>query len=102
MLPLLGKTRVINDPRLDRSVAFDRRQHKLPHLAQDLFIAPRCDPDKIQQRLVLRRCPRRSRPGRHRLHTLALARKDQAYAIITQWPDPVRAPDDTRKPRSEE
>jgi hypothetical protein len=55
-------------------------------------------PTKMQQRLVLRRRPRRSRLRCHRLHTLALARQQQAGAIAAQRPAPIRVPDHARKP----
>jgi hypothetical protein len=52
----------------------------------------------MQQRLVLRRRPRRSRLRRHRLHTLALAGQYQAGAIIPQRTNPIRVPEHARKP----
>jgi hypothetical protein len=52
----------------------------------------------VQQRLVLRRRPRRRRLRCHRLHALALARQHQAGAIIAQRPSPIRMPDDARQP----
>src|SRR3979411_1602385 len=53
----------------------------------------------MQQRLMLRRRPRRSRLRGHRLHTLALARQDQPGAIVAHWANPVGVPEHTRKPR---
>ena len=49
VLPLLGKTGVIDDPRLDRPVALHRGQHQLAHLAQHLLVRPLRLADKMQQ-----------------------------------------------------
>src|SRR6202158_1155124 len=53
----------------------------------------------MQQRLMLRRRPRRSRLCGHRLYTLALAREDQPGAIVAQRANPVGVPEHARKPR---
>ena len=98
MRSLFGETRVVDDPRLDRPVSIHRRQHHVAHLGQHLLIRPGRNTDKMQQRLVLRRRPRRSRLRRHRLHTLALARQYQARAIVAQRANPVRVPEHARKP----
>ena len=39
--PLLGKTRVVDDPRIDRPMALDCRQHHLAYLLSRLTKAPR-------------------------------------------------------------
>ena len=93
MPSLFGKSRVIDDPRLDRPVPFNLRQHYLAHLAQHRFVRPRANTNKMQQRLVLRRYPRRSRLGCHRLDALAFARQYQPGAIIAQRSNPIRMPD---------
>ena len=80
--PLLGKARIVDDPRLDRPLPLDRRQHHLAHLAQYPFVRPAALADKMQQRLVLRRRARRSCYCRHRLHALALARHHQTHAVV--------------------
>jgi hypothetical protein len=51
----------------------------------------------MQQRLVLGRRPCRSRLRGHRFHALALARQDQAGAIIAQRTNPIRMPNNARK-----
>src|SRR5712664_2949026 len=51
----------------------------------------------MQQRLMLRRRPRRSRPRGHRLHTLAFARQYQPGAIVAQRAHPVRVSEHARK-----
>jgi hypothetical protein len=84
--------------RLDRTVLLDRRQHHLPHLGQHLLVRPGCDTDKVQQRLMLCRRPRRSRPRSHRLHALALAWQHQPGAIITQRANPIGVTNHARKP----
>ena len=52
--PLLGKARVVDDPRLDRPMALDRRQHHLAYFGQDSLVRPSRLADKMQQRLMLR------------------------------------------------
>ena len=54
MSALLGKTRVFDDPDLNRSMPLDRRQCQLTHLGQNLVIRPVPNADKVQQRLMLR------------------------------------------------
>src|SRR5262249_38359 len=97
MLALLGETRVINDPGFDRPLRPNRRHHQVAHLGQSLLVRPLPDPDKMQQRLVLRRGPPRRRARRHRFHALALPRKYQPGAIIPQRPRPIRVPQYARK-----
>jgi hypothetical protein len=38
VLALLGERRVVDDPRRDRPVPFDRRQHHLAHLGQHKLV----------------------------------------------------------------
>src|ERR1700675_4481377 len=97
MRSLFWETRVIDDPRLDRPLPFHRRQHHLAHLGQHPLVRPCRDTDKMQQRLMLRRRPRRSRLCGHRLHTLALARQDQPGAIVAQRANPVGVTEHARK-----
>src|ERR1019366_6200282 len=99
MRSLFGESRIVDDPCLNRSVPCHGRQHHLAHLDQHLLIRPVRDADKMQQRLVLRCRPRRSRPGGHRFHTLALARQYQTRAIVAQRANPIRVPEHARKPR---
>src|SRR6202021_948253 len=54
MPPLLGKARVVDDPRLNRAVTLDPRQHHLSHLPQPLRVGPTYLADKMQQELMLR------------------------------------------------
>jgi hypothetical protein len=90
---LLGKARVVNDPSLNRSATLDLRQHQLANLGQDPLVGPSPLADKMQQRLVLGRSSLRRRDGSHRLNTLTCVRYNQARAIVTQWPHPIRVPD---------
>lgn len=73
---LLGETRVIDDPRFDRSMAFYRRQHHLTDFSQNTLIRPRRLADEVQQRLMLCRRPIRCRYRCHRLNALTLPRHD--------------------------
>jgi hypothetical protein len=70
------------NPRLDRPGALDRRQHQRAHLGQHRRIRPWRVADEVEQRLVLRRHPRRRRHRRHRLDALALARHQQAKTVV--------------------
>src|ERR1700687_6160994 len=98
MLALLRESCGVNDPGLDLSLLLHGRQHHLAHFGQHLLIRPGGDTDKMQQRLVLRGRPRRSRLCRHRLHPLASARQHQAGAIIAKRSSPVRVSDYACKP----
>jgi hypothetical protein len=90
--PLLGKARVIDDPRFDRPATLDRRQHKPVRPGQHRSLRPRCVPRKIKQGLMLRgNLPHGSSPWaegprcghcRHRFDTLALDRHQQTQAVI--------------------
>src|SRR6266851_359809 len=75
----------------------DLWQHHLAHLGQDLCVRPRRLTNKMQQRLVLRRCPRRSSHCCHRFDALAFAGHYQPHAIISQRTRPIRVSDDRRK-----
>src|SRR5215831_950790 len=106
MPPLLGKARIIDDPSFDLSVPFNARQHYLTNLGQHLLIRPVALTDKMQQRLMLRCCPLRSRHRRHRLDTLPIARHHQPSAVIAKRFGPSRMSDHAcktinicRKPR---
>src|SRR5215470_2783823 len=106
MPPLLGKARIIDDPSFDLSVPFNARQHYLTNLGQHLLIRPVALTDKMQQRLMLRCCPLRSRHRRHRLDTLPIARHHQPGAVIAKRFGPSRMSDHAcktinicRKPR---
>src|SRR5215470_14740212 len=93
MPPLLGKARIIDDPSFDLSVPFNARQHYLTNLGQHLLIRPVALTDKMQQRLMLRCCPLRSRHRRHRLDTLPIARHHQPSAVIAKRFGPSRMSD---------
>jgi len=71
---LLGKSGVVDDPRLDRLVTRDGWQHLLTHPAQHRLIGPRRLSHKVQQRLVLRCGPLRRGHRRQRFDTLATLR----------------------------
>ncbi len=49
VLALLGKAGVVDDPRLDRSMALDLRQNQLADLAQDLLVRPAPFADEVQK-----------------------------------------------------
>jgi len=93
MTALLGKAGVVDDPGFDRAVLFDQRQGELLYSAENPLIRPRRVGDEMQQRLVLGRNPGRRRHRRDRLDALALARQQQAQAIITQRRRPIGMPD---------
>jgi hypothetical protein len=97
MLALLGERGVVDDPRLNRSALLDRRQHHLAHLGQHVLVRPGRVGDKMQQRLVLCRRPRWSRPRRHRLNALAFPRQHQARAIVAQRSRPLHVTDHASK-----
>src|SRR5215211_4985387 len=89
----LGKAGVVDDPGFDRAAAFDDRQGQLLYPAENPLIRPRRVGDEMQQRLVLGRDPRRRRHRCDRLDALALARQQQAPAIIMQRLPPIGMPD---------
>jgi hypothetical protein len=106
VLALLRKAGVVDDPRFNRPLTLDRRQHHLAHLGQNPRVRPGRVADEMQQRLMLRCRPPRRGNRRHRLNALALARHDQAEAIISQRAGTVcvtnhahKPLDITRKPR---
>ena len=98
MPPLLGKARVVDDPRLDRAVMLDPGQHHLSHLAQHVVVGPFRLTNKMQQRLMLRRRSPRRRDRRHRLYALALTRHHQSHAIVAQRTRSIRVADHSHKP----
>ena len=98
MPALLRKPGVVDDPRLDRPVAFKCRQHQFAHPGQNPLVRPRRVADEMQQRLVLRRHPGGRRQRRHRLDALALSRHQQPEAVIPQRRRPVSMADHLNKP----
>ena len=98
MPSLLGKARVVDDPGRDRAVPLNLRQHHLAHLGQYPLVQPTAQADKMQQRLMLGRHPRRSRHRRQRFDALAFARHHQAHAIVPQWTLSISVADYTHKP----
>ena len=84
MAAFLGKSGVIDDPRLDRFVTRDRWQHMLAHAAQHRLIRPRCLRHKVQQRLVLRRSALRCGHRRQRFDTLASLRRQQPNTVVLE------------------
>src|SRR5215212_2654003 len=89
----LRKAGVVDDPGFYRAALFDDGQGQLLYPAENPLVRPRRVGDKMQQRLVLGRDPGRRRYRRDRLDALALARQQQAQAIITQWLGPIHMPD---------
>src|SRR5215469_9996107 len=55
VLSFLRKAGVVDDPGFDRAMALDLGQHHLAHLRQDRVVRPCPLPNKMQQRLMLRR-----------------------------------------------
>src|SRR5437773_2133853 len=84
MPTLLGKAGIVDDPGHDRTVPLDLWQYHLAHLGQHLLVRPLSRADKMQQRLMLGGRAIRRRDRRHRLNALALARHQQAGAIMPQ------------------
>jgi hypothetical protein len=99
MPALLGKAGIVDDPRLDRSGPLDRWQNQLTHLGQHPIIGPRRVANETQQRLMLRRHPRRRRHRRHRFDALAVARQQQPKTIVPQRHRPVSMADRVNKTR---
>ena len=98
MLTLLGKAGVVDDPGLDRTVPLHLGHHHLANLGQHLLVRPLSLTDEMQQRLMLRRRAMRRRDRRHRLNALALARHQQAGAIMPQRFLAVLVANHARKP----
>ena len=92
MTPFLRKTRIVNDPGANRPLALNHRKHMIADLAQQRFVRPRRLADKVQQRLMLGRDPRRRGHRRHRFYALALARHQQAQAVVLQGGRPIGVP----------
>jgi len=78
-------------------VTLDPRQHHLANFRQHRLVGPAALPDKMQQRLMLRRCSPGRRDRRHRFNALASDRHHQARAIVTQWAGTIRVPDHAHK-----
>src|ERR1700688_4619348 len=79
-----GISGIVDDPGLDRTVPLDLWHHHLAHLGQHLLVRPLSLADEMQQRLMLGRRAMRRRDRRHLLNALALARHQQAGAIMPQ------------------
>src|SRR5215467_6132437 len=90
VLSFLRKAGVVDDPGFDRAMALDLGQHHLAHLRQDRVVRPCPLPNKMQQRLMLRRRPLRRRDRRHWLHALAPARCHRPSAVVLQGARPIR------------
>ena len=98
MPTLLGKAGIVDDPGHDRTVPLDLWQYHLAHLGQHLLVRPLSRADKMQQRLMLGGRAIRRRDRRHRLNALALARHQQAGAIMQQRFLAVFVANHARKP----
>jgi hypothetical protein len=73
MLSLLGKTRIIHNPRYYLTVFLHGWQHIPPHCGQHLLIVPRGVRYQVMQRLMHAANMVRSYARRHRLDTLPFA-----------------------------
>jgi hypothetical protein len=89
------EARVIDDPRLDRSVTLQLRQHRFGDFGQNPLVRPISF--KMQQRLMLRRSPFRRRNRRDWFDALALARHHRPPAIIAKRFGPICVPDYARE-----
>src|SRR5262245_5138650 len=95
MLRLLGESRIIDDPGLNRYVPVPLRYHDVTYVDLLELVRPTSSADNMQHRLMLRRNTRRRRDRRHWFHALAFKRQQQAYAIGLQRRHAIRVADDT-------
>jgi hypothetical protein len=84
MPSLLGRSPVVDDPRLDRAVTFNPWQHHLSHLARHLRVGSTPLTDKMPQRRLLRRCSL----GRRRRHWRSIRMPDHAHQAPRHSPKP--------------
>ena len=82
MLPLLGKSRVVYNPRYYWTVFLHGRQHFPPHLRQHLLVVPGGVRHQVMERLVHATNIVRSQARCHRLHALTFARQQQSGAVV--------------------
>jgi hypothetical protein len=74
MLSLLGKTRIVDDPGLNRSLLFHRGQPVRPHLPHHSLVIPGRIRHQMMQRLMHLPNPVRRQSRGHRLHALPFTR----------------------------
>lgn len=74
MPAFLGKSGVVDDPRLNWPMPLDQRQHQVANPRQERLVRPRRLADEMQERLMLGRYPRWRRHRSQRLDTLPLHR----------------------------
>jgi hypothetical protein len=82
MLPLLGKTRVVYDPRHDWAVFLHGWQHISPHFGQHLFVVPGRVGHQVMQGLVHATNIMWSQARSHRLDALAFTGQQQSRAVV--------------------
>jgi hypothetical protein len=75
MLPLLGKTRIIHNPRHYRTLFLHGGKHIPPHLGQHLLVVPGRVCHQVMERLMHAATIVGSQAGSHRLDALALTRQ---------------------------
>src|SRR4030088_436581 len=95
---LLGERCIIDNPRFDRPVTLDHRQHHLAYLGQHPRVPPWRVGNEMQQLLMLHRSSGRRRDRGHRLYALAALRRQKPRAIISQRRRSIRVPDYPRQP----
>src|ERR1700716_21770 len=95
---LLGERCIIDNPRFDRPVTLDHRQHHLAYLGQHPRVRPWRVGNEMQQLLMLHRSSGRRRDRGHRLYALAALRRQKPRAIISQRRRSIRVPDYPRQP----
>jgi hypothetical protein len=92
MLPLLRKTRVVNDPRHNLIVFLKGWQHLAPHLRQHLIVVPWGGRHQVMERLMHAPNIVGGQPRGHRFDTFALTRQQQSLAIVLQGSVSVGVP----------
>jgi hypothetical protein len=97
MPTLLRQSGIIDNPRFDRAVALDLRQHHLAYLGQNTFVRPAPFTHKMQKRLMLGGHPRRGGHGCDRLDALALTPQHQPGAIVAKRLLPILVADHPRE-----
>src|ERR1700716_1104165 len=95
---LLGERCIIDNPRFDRPVTLDHRQHHLAHLGQHPRVRPWRVGNEMQQLLMLHRSSGRRRDRGYRPHPLGALRRQKPRPITSQRRRSIRVPDHPRQP----
>jgi hypothetical protein len=94
---LFRKAGVIDDPRGDAALRFERRRDEVPDLVQNRLIRLGRLAHQVQKRLMFRRNARRRHHRSDRLDALALAGHQQARAIISERLGAILTPQNSRQ-----